>query len=102
MMLVVTTFGSAETASEVANVLVGEELAACVNILPGVNSIYRWEGEVQESAEVVCLIKTVEANFERLKERLLELHPYELPEVIGLPIKVGHAPYLKWLADSVK
>jgi periplasmic divalent cation tolerance protein len=101
-MLVLTTFGGTEQAAEAANVLVGEELAACVNILPGVTSIYRWEGEVQTSSEVVCLIKTTEAGFERLKARLLELHSYDLPEVIALPITAGHAPYLEWLAASVK
>jgi periplasmic divalent cation tolerance protein len=102
MLLVLTTFGGPEQAAEAANVLVGEELAACVNILPGVSSVYRWEGEVQTSHEVVCFIKTTEANFEKLRARLLELHSYDLPEVIGLPIKAGHAPYLEWVAASVK
>jgi periplasmic divalent cation tolerance protein len=102
MMLVVTTFGDAEKATEVANLLVEDQLAACVNILPAVYSVYRWEGEVQASNEVMCFIKTTEAKFEQLRARLVELHPYDLPEVIGLPIKAGHAPYLEWLAASVK
>ena len=101
-MLVLTTFGGPEEATAAANTLVGEELAACVNILPGVTSIYRWEGEVQTSGEVVCFIKTTEANFEKLRARLVELHSYDVPEVIGLPIKAGHAAYLEWLAASVK
>jgi periplasmic divalent cation tolerance protein len=102
MLMVLTTFGSAEDASRAANALVDEQLAACVNILPSVTSIFRWEGEVQSSSEVLCLIKTTEAGFEKLRARLVELHPYDVPEVIALPIKAGHAPYLEWLTASVK
>jgi periplasmic divalent cation tolerance protein len=102
MMLVLTTLGNPEQAGEIAATLVGEELAACVNILPGVSSVYRWKGELQNDNEVLCLIKTTEARFEALRARLVELHPYELPEVIGVPIKAGHPAYLEWLAASVK
>ena len=102
MMLVLTTFGSAEKAAEVAGMLVDEELAACVNVIGGAHSVYRWQGKVEEQAEVLCLIKTTAEAFERLRARLVELHPYELPEVIGVPIGAGHAPYLEWLSASVR
>jgi periplasmic divalent cation tolerance protein len=102
MMLVLTTLSNPDQAGEIATTLVGEELAACVNILPAMRSIYRWKGEVQTDSEVLCLIKTTEANFEALRARLVELHPYELPEVIAVPIKAGHPAYLEWLAASVK
>jgi len=102
MLVVLTTFASREKAEEVAWSLVQEELAACVNVLPGVQSIYRWKGEVETESEVACLIKTTEAAWERLRARLVELHPYEVPEVVALPASSVHAPYLEWVTSSVK
>jgi periplasmic divalent cation tolerance protein len=101
-LLCVTTFGSLEKAREIALILVDEELAACVNMLPEARSVYRWRGNVEEEGEVVCLIKTTPDAFERLRERLVELHPYELPELISLPILGAHPPYLEWLLSGVK
>jgi periplasmic divalent cation tolerance protein len=102
MMVVLTTFGSHDKALEVGKILVEEELAACVNVLPEVRSIYRWKGRLEDEGEVLCLIKTTADGFERLRARLVELHPYEVPEVIGLPIEAGHQPYLDWLANGVR
>src|SRR3954452_23137951 len=97
-LLVLTTLPNAEAAAQVARTLVGEKLAACANILPAVRSIYRWQGQVQDEAETLVLIKTQRQHFQRLKERILELHPYEVPEVIALPLEAGHQPYLDWIA----
>jgi periplasmic divalent cation tolerance protein len=101
-LIVLTTFGDAEAALRVAHLLVEEELAACVNVLGEVRSVYRWKDAVTEDREVQCLIKTTVAGFERLRARLVELHPYELPEVIALPVTDAHAPYLGWLVSSVR
>jgi periplasmic divalent cation tolerance protein len=101
-MVVLTTFRGHERAVEVANALVEEELAACVNVLGEMHSVYRWEGEVESQAEFLCVIKTTAATFERLRARIVELHPYEVPEVLALPVAAAHAPYLQWLIGSVK
>jgi periplasmic divalent cation tolerance protein len=90
----------ADRAPELARRIVEEKLAACVNILPGVRSIYVWKGEVCDDSEALLVIKTRAALFEALRARVVALHPYEVPEVIELPILDGHAPYLKWLDES--
>ena len=95
--VVFSTFPSADKAAEIARVLVGEQLAACVNLLP-VRSIYSWQGEMNDDQEVLAVIKTVRRD--ELIARLVALHPYELPEAIVLPVAGGHAPYLAWLAGS--
>jgi periplasmic divalent cation tolerance protein len=100
--VVFITAPDAERATSIARVLVEEQLAACVNILGGVRSIYRWQGKVVDDGEVLCMAKTDAGHFEALKRRVVELHPYEVPEVIGLEIKDGHAPYLEWLTASLK
>jgi periplasmic divalent cation tolerance protein len=94
------TAPSADAAAAIARALVGEGLAACVNIVPGVRSIYRWKDELCDDAEVLCVIKTRADRFEALRERVVALHPYEVPEIIALPLAAGHAPYLAWL-DSL-
>jgi periplasmic divalent cation tolerance protein len=99
-LVVLMTAPSAEVAAEIARPLVGEGLAACVNVVPGVRSIYRWNGEVCDDAEVLCVIKTRAERFEALRARILALHPYEVAEVIALPIVAGNEPYLAWI-DSV-
>ena len=89
-------------ATRLAEALVGEELAACVNVLPELTSTYRWQGRVEHDREQLCLMKTTRGGFERLRARVVELHPYELPEVVAVPIVAGHAPYLQWIAASVR
>jgi periplasmic divalent cation tolerance protein len=88
-------------AGEVARTLVIEHLAACVNILPGVRSLYRWHDGIADEVEVLCLVKTTRERFEKLRARVVSLHPYDVPEVIGLPIAIAHEPYLTWLRESV-
>ena len=79
-----------------------ERLAACVNLLPGVRSIYRWEGEVQDDGEVLLIVKTREDALPALTARVVALHPYDVPEVIALPVAGGSDAYLAWLRDGVE
>ena len=89
-----------ERATSMARVLVEEGLAACVNVIPGVRSIYQWDGKVQEDEEVLCLIKTRPAVFERARDRILALHPYEVPEILAFAVDDGSTAYLEWLRKS--
>jgi periplasmic divalent cation tolerance protein len=91
----------ATSAQAIAEALVGERLAACVNRLPAVHSTYRWQGAVTRDSEELLLIKTTAARFDALKARLLELHPYELPELIAVPVQHGHEAYLDWVRAGV-
>ena len=100
-LVVLVTVPNAAAADKLGEALVGERLAACVNVVGGVRSIYRWQGAVEKSDELLCVCKTTRAGFERLRARVVELHPYELPEVVALPIELGHAPYLDWITASV-
>ncbi|WP_242345783.1 divalent-cation tolerance protein CutA [Anaeromyxobacter terrae] len=99
-LVVLVTTPSAEKAAEIARALVEERLAACGNVVPAVRSIYRWEGKVQDDAEALLLLKTTRARFEALRERVLALHPYDVPEVIALSVEAGSAPYLAWIAGA--
>ena len=92
---------TSEDAERIAGALVERSLAACVNVVPGVTSFYRWKGETARDSEWLLVMKTTTARFEGLREALLELHPYEVPEIIALPIAQGHAPYLEWIDESV-
>jgi periplasmic divalent cation tolerance protein len=85
------------SAQSLADTLVSERLAACINRLSGIRSTYRWQGKVVTDDEQLLLIKTTAACFEALKARLLQLHPYELPELIAVPIAQGHDAYLDWV-----
>lgn len=95
------TAPGAEKASEIARTLVEEGLAACGNVVPGLRSIYRWEGRIFDEPEALLILKTQSSRFEALRARVLSLHPYECPEVIALPIEAGHPAYLAWIAQSV-
>lgn len=99
--LVLSTVASAEDGERLAHALVERRVAACVNVLPGVTSFYRWEGKVQKDEERLLLIKTRADRFEDLRAALVDLHPYEVPEVIALDVARGHGPYLSWLDASV-
>jgi len=100
-VVALSTAGSREEAERIATALVDERLAACVNRLPGVESTYRWNGAVQVDEEVLLVIKTSRARYEALEARVVALHPYEVPEVIAIPIE-GHAPYLAWIAKETR
>ena len=100
--VVLTTCGSPEEARRIAQALVERRLAACVNIVPQVESIYRWRDEVESATETLLVIKTTAEASERLRAALKELHSYEIPECIELEISDGSAAYLDWIAESVK
>jgi periplasmic divalent cation tolerance protein len=101
-VLVLTALGAPPDAQRIARALVEERLAACVNVVPGVVSVYRWKGAVEQEGELILIIKTMAQQVDTLKARLLELHPYELPEVVVIPIVGGHQAYLDWLAEQVR
>jgi periplasmic divalent cation tolerance protein len=99
--IVLTTEGTEEEAQKIARFLVERRLAACVNIVPQVLSIYRWQRKVEESREWLLIIKTTAAAFEELSRAIAELHSYDLPECVCLPIENGSPNYLNWIAESV-
>lgn len=100
-LVVLSTVASAEDAERIAGELVVRRLAACVNVVPSVVSVYRWKGELQRDAERLLVIKTRRERFDALRAALIELHPYELPELLALPVAAGHPAYLEWLDAGV-
>lgn len=92
----------AATASRMAEALVGERLAACVNVLPSVASVYRWRGQVERAEEALLLVKTTRPRLDALTARVVELHPYELPEVVAVDIAGGLPGYLAWIDDATR
>ncbi|BDG08289.1 divalent-cation tolerance protein CutA [Anaeromyxobacter paludicola] len=100
-LAVIVTAPTADKAAELARTLVEERLAACGNVLPGVRSIYRWEGKVADEPEVLLVLKTSRELFPRLRDRVLALHPYQVPEVIALRVEGGSAAYLRWIEESL-
>ena len=96
-----STVGSAQAAERIAHALVERRLAACVSVVPGVVSHYRWQGAVERAEERLLVIKTRGDRLEALRAALVALHPYELPELVALPIAGGHPPYLAWIDESV-
>lgn len=99
--MVVVTAPSHDVAERIVTTVVEERLAACGNIVPGVTSIYRWEGAVQRDDEVLVLFKTTQAAQPQLIDRVEELHPYDVPEALALPVSAGLEAYMKWVAASV-
>ena len=91
-----------ETSRKLAQVVVGEKIAACVNIVPGITSMYWWKGQIDESQENLLIIKTTGQNAEKLKEAIRTNHPYETPECVGFPITEGLEKYRAWIHDSVE
>jgi periplasmic divalent cation tolerance protein len=100
-IIVLVTTPNSDEANRIANALVAEQLAACVNIVPLIESIYRWEDEIKRDSEALMIIKTTDDRYAELERRVKELHSYTTPEVIALEIEQGSAEYLKWLRDSV-
>ena len=96
-LVVLTTLPTPEAAAELAKAVVGEKLAACANIVPGLRSVYRWQGKVQDESEVLVFLKTRRDRFAQLRAKILELHPYEVPEVIAVSVDQGHEAYLDWI-----
>ena len=101
-ILVLCTCPSLSEADAVATALIEERLAACVNRLPGIKSLYRWEGRVTHDDEILLLIKTSADLFDRLETTIKTLHPYETPEIIAVPIVAGSAEYLRWIGASIE
>jgi periplasmic divalent cation tolerance protein len=100
-LLVLSTVAGAEDAERIARALVERRLAACVSVVPGLVSLYRWRGAIERDAEHLLVIKTRRDRFDPLREAIVGLHPYEVPEVVALPIDAGHEPYLAWLDRAV-
>lgn len=99
--IVLTTAGSAEEARRIAQALVERRLAACVNIVPQIESVYRWQGRVENATEWLMIIKTQAEAFERIRDAIRELHSYDLPECVMLKVDAGSEPYLQWINDNV-
>lgn len=100
-LLVLVTAPSQDDAGRIANALVEERLAACVNIVAAIDSVYRWEGRVTTDREALLIIKTTAARYEQIEQRVKQLHTYSTPEVIAIKIDRGSSDYLSWLSDSV-
>ncbi len=88
-----------ETAKTIAAELVGKRLAACVNLVPGVTSVYLWQEQLETAEEITLLIKTTRQRYEELEQAILALHPYELPEIIAVPVELGLSGYLNWVKE---
>ncbi len=100
-LVILCTCPDEETASRLANGLIEEQLAACVNILPGIRSIYRWQGVISDDAEVLMVIKSLASRFDELEAWLSAHHPYDVPEVVALPAEKVSAQYLAWIETSL-
>jgi periplasmic divalent cation tolerance protein len=101
VVVALTTVPSGEVGHDLARALVGERLAACVNVLPAMASVYRWNGELQQDTEHQLVIKTTVDRVDAIQARVGQLHPYALPEFLVLPVQGGSARYLGWIIDSV-
>jgi periplasmic divalent cation tolerance protein len=95
--VVLMTAPDPETGERLGTALLEERLATCVNVVPGVTSIYWWEGKLERGTEVLLILKTVEGRVRALEQRAAELHPYAVPEVLVLEVGAGHEPYLEWV-----
>lgn len=100
-LVVLVTCPSRRVAAQLATRLVNARLAACVNIIPGIDSLFWWEGKVDRAREVLLLIKTTATRFESLRRAIARHHPYDVPEILALPIVNAHQPYMRWIASSV-
>jgi periplasmic divalent cation tolerance protein len=100
--IVLSTAGSEEEARKIAHHLVEQQLAACVNIVPKIESVYRWQGKVESNREYLLLIKTSSEKFPRVSDAIRELHSYDLPECIALAVEDGSSEYLQWVEESLK
>jgi periplasmic divalent cation tolerance protein len=101
-IVVLVTCPSQAVAKTIARTLVDERLAACVNLLPRITSVYRWEGKLTVGTEVLLVIKSRRARFPALARRVAALHPYSVPEIIAVPIQAGSRPYLAWLSEATR
>jgi periplasmic divalent cation tolerance protein len=101
-LLILTNMPDAQSAQSMAHSLVELKLAACVNILPGVKSVYRWQGNVEQAGEVTLLIKSTQARYAEIEEAIKSMHTYSVPEIIAVPIVKGLPAYLNWITQEMK
>ena len=99
-IVVFVTAANGEEATRLADMLVGAHLAACVQILPEMESVYRWQGKIERNSEVLLLAKTTRGNFDELEREVRALHSYDTPEIIAVPVLIGSGPYLEWLIQA--
>jgi periplasmic divalent cation tolerance protein len=100
-VVVLCTFANPQDAQRIGSAVIEARLAACVNILPAVQSIYRWKGEIEHAEETLAVIKTTRQRFSALRDRIKELHPYETPEIIAVPVVEGLESYVAWIGEQV-
>jgi len=100
--LVLSTCSDLPTAQQIATELISRRVAACVNLLPEMTSVYRWQGKIQTDSEVLMLIKTDDSRYPALEDALRELHPYELPEIVAVTLDNGSAGYLRWITTTLE
>lgn len=101
-IIVIVTVSSAKAAEKIANELVSSKLAACVNIIPGIRSIFMWNGKKESVKECLLMVKTKKSHFKKLKDKVKRLHSYDIPEIIGITISEGSQDYLDWIGATVK
>ena len=101
VVTVIMTAPDAETAERLGRTLVSERLAACASVVPNIVSMYWWDGELQRDNEAMVILKTVQKRAQALEARAVELHPYDVPEVLVLAVSGGHVPYLEWVGNEV-
>ena len=101
VVVVLVTCPTRALARRIAHALVTRRLAACVNVVPGIESTFQWKGKIDRCREVLLVIKTIPARFASLRRAVVSLHPYDVPEVVALPLVDGHVPYLTWVRRSV-
>jgi periplasmic divalent cation tolerance protein len=100
-IMVFMTAGSVDEANRLADMLVSKLLAACVQIMPEMESVYRWQGKVERQREVLLIAKTLSSKFAEVEREVVKLHSYETPEIVAFPLTAGSAPYLEWLSANV-
>ena len=100
--IAVTTCPTLEIATQLANDVIEQQLAACVNIIPAIKSVYKWKGKIEHDSESLLIIKTMKQQLASLEKLVLKLHPYETPEFISMPIESGSKAYLDWITTSLK
>ena len=101
IVLAFSTFPEIDTARRIAGELVDQGFAACANLIPKIESIYRWQGKLEQGDETLVLFKTTSARFAAFQEKLKSLHPYEVPEIVSVPVRAGWPAYLRWVTENV-
>jgi periplasmic divalent cation tolerance protein len=101
-IIALCTCPNEDTGTKIAEALVDGKIAACVNIVPGLKSVYRWQGKICRDAEVLLIIKTEAGKYTELESAVRKLHPYEVPEIVAIPIVQGYEKYLEWIGENIK